>query len=244
MEIYRVVIEYNGENFYGSQKQSSLRTVESVFENVVAKLLKTKYKIFFASRTDTGVHSLGNVVKLICAESICIDEFLKKVNYFLPKDLQVSEIKHVKQDFNIRKPKYKIYNYLIYNSQYNQPVLFYKNVYWVKEKMSITLLKKAAKIISSQKKFDFATSKNYIDSGKNTECNIKINVYKIQNFIVIKFKGDKFTHRLVRNIVSLLINVACGKISIARLKNIIGLWKYSKVAPAPANALILTKIVF
>jgi tRNA pseudouridine38-40 synthase len=79
--IYKLVVEYNGKNFYGSQKQSSLRTVEGVLEKVFNNLLDTKNsKITFFSRTDRGVHSLGNIAKLVCDTKCDIRTFLEKVN--------------------------------------------------------------------------------------------------------------------------------------------------------------------
>ncbi len=244
MQIYNLVVEYNGKNFYGSQIQSSLRTVEGVLKNVLSKLLKKKFELYFVSRTDTGVHCLYNIAKLYYEDEIKnLKNFLEKLNFVLPEDLQVKKIFKLKKDFNTRKVKYKIYQYNIYNS-INKPTLYKEYLWWIKEKLSLTLLKKAAKIVSSQKNFRFATTSDFIKTKKSTKCKIEIKFSKTQEFIKIIFKGKKFLHRMLRNLVSLLVNVAIGKISIDELKNIISSWGYFKLTPAPAKGLILLKIVF
>ncbi|MFN3551242.1 MAG: hypothetical protein ACK4WJ_05500 [Endomicrobiia bacterium] len=243
MHVYKLVVEYNGKNFYGSQIQSSLRTVEGVLKDVLSKLLKKKFRLSFVSRTDTGVHCLCNIAKLSYKDEIKnLKNFLEKLNFVLPEDLQVKKIVKLKKDFDTRKVKYKIYQYTIYNSL-NKPTLYKEYIWWVKEKLSLQLLKKAAKIISSQKNFCFATTSEFIKTKKSTKCKIEIKVSKTQEFVKIIFKGDRFLHRLVRNLVSLLVNVALGKISLGELKNIIRSWRYFKLNPAPPNGLVLLKIV-
>lgn len=243
MIIYKLIIEYNGKNFHGSQIQSSVRTVEGVLNNVLRRFLKYQYKLYLSSRTDSGVSSLCTLGKLVCSEKIEPKEFLRKINYFLPNDLKIVDIKKTKKNFDIRNVKYKVYKYIIYNSEYNPPTVFGEYVWWVKEKIYLELLKKSAKIISSQKKFNFATTKDYIETKKNTGCKIDIKIRKEQSFIFLVFKGKRFTHRLIRNIVSLIVDVATKKITIKQLKEIISNWKYCKTKPAPANGLILVKTI-
>ncbi len=243
MAVYKLIVEYNGKNFYGSQTQKSLRTVEDTINSILSKLLNCRYKLYLSSRTDTGVSSLCTIGKLVCDENIDTDVFLSKINNFLPKDIQIVDIKKVKKDFNVRKVKYKVYQYTIYNSKYSSPTVFSEYSWWVREKIFFSLLKKASKIISSQRKFDFATTKDYIENKKNTSCRIDIKLKKVQSFIIIKFIGSKFAHRLIRNIVSLMVDVATKKITLQRLKEIISCWKYCKTKPAPANGLILIKTV-
>ncbi len=242
MNIYKIIVEYNGKNFYGSQIQGSLRTVEGVLKNVLSELLNKKFKLVFVSRTDRGVHSLCNIARLSCKDKLDTKTFLEKINFLLPKDLQVKEIINLKKDFNPRKVKYKIYQYTIYNSK-NPPTLYSEYVWWVKEKLSLSKLKKAAEIVSSQKKFSFATTKDFIDSKKSVICKIEIKISKFQDFIKMNFKGSRFLHRLVRNIVALLVEVGKSKISFEELKEIIKSWRHCKLKPAPPQGLVLLKIV-
>lgn len=250
MHIYKLFIEYNGKNFSGSQRQSltadksgSLRTVQGVLENILSQLLKSKFKLKLASRTDAGVHALCNVGKLVCEESIDREQFLAKLNFLLPDDLKVVDILET-EDFNPYNAKSKVYYYTIYNSEHNAPTIFTEYCWYVPKKISMSKLRCAAKFISSQKKFDFVTTKDYIEDKQNTRCNIKISISKINRFIIIKFKGKRFTHRMIRNIVALLIEVATGKIRFEDLKRIVSSWGYCRLKPAPAKGLILVNVTF
>ncbi|MEN3013592.1 MAG: hypothetical protein ABDH23_03125 [Endomicrobiia bacterium] len=243
MAIYKLYLEYNGKNFYGSQIQKNLRTVEKVLRDTLNNVLLNKYKLALASRTDVGVHALCNVAKLHVDTILDVEEFLTKLNYFLPDDLQVTKILKVKKDFDIREVKYKLYQYTIYNSL-NKPVLYKDYVWWIKDKISYSTLKKAAKFFSSIKKFNFATAKEVIDKKRNTICRIKIKVRKFQNFIILSFYGDRFIYRLIRNLVSLMVDVATKKIDFKQLYKIVDSWEWFKNKPAPACGLVLTKIVF
>lgn len=242
MEIYKLHLEYNGRNFCGSQIQKNLRTVEKVLRDTLNNFFEN-YKLKLASRTDAGVHALGNVVKLEVNKKIKVNEFLEKINYYLPDDLKVIKIEKVKKDFDVRRVKYKVYQYTIYNSL-NKPTLFEEYVWWVKDKISYKLIKKVAKFFSSIKRFNFATLKEVVDSKKNLNCRIKIKVKKFQQFFILTFIGDRFLYKLIRNLVSLMIEVSTGRLDFKDLKEIIYKWRWFKGKPAPANALILIKINF
>lgn len=251
MFVYKLFIEYNGKHLFGSQKQSlnksslktnNLRTVQNVLENVLSKLLKSKFKLRLASRTDAGVHALCNVGKLLCNEKLNHEQFLAKLNYFLPEDVQVYNIVKAK-DFNPYNVRYKVYYYIIYNSVYTKPTVFQDYCWVVQQKISFSKLRKAAKLISAQKKFDFVTTKEFVEDRQNTRCKINISINKLQQFIILKFKGKRFTHRMIRNIVSLLVEIATGKLQFEQLKKIFKEWHYCKINPAPAKGLILVKIV-
>jgi tRNA pseudouridine38-40 synthase len=240
--IYKLIVEYNGKNFYGSQKQSSLRTVEGVLEDFINKILDTKNsRVSFFSRTDRGVHSLGNIAKLVCDKEINIKEFLQKINYFLPEDVKIVKITKILKQTKI-KPKYKVYHYIVYNSS-TPPVLLKDYCLWIENKIYIPILKEAIKIITSSKNLNFVATKEDVIKKKTIGCRIKIKVSKLQQFFIFKFIGTKFTQHMIRNIMSLLIQTATRKISLEQLKKIVLTWKYCKTKPLDAKALILTKIV-
>jgi len=240
--MYKLVVEYNGKNFYGSQKQSSLRTVEGVLEKVFNNLLDTKNsKVSFISRTDRGVHSLCNIAKLVCDKDFDTKKFLEKINYFLPEDVKIVKISKVYKKSKF-KPKYKIYHYIVYNSP-TPPTLLKEYSLWVEKKFSVPVLYKAIKIITSCKTLNFVATKEDVENKRTVGCKVKIIVNRAQHFFIFKFIGTKFTQHMIRNIMSLLIQTATGKISLEQLKKFVSTWKCCKTSPTDANALILTKIV-
>jgi tRNA pseudouridine38-40 synthase len=211
---------------------------------VIKKVFKTTFDLTFSSRTERGVHALGNVVRLRTDAQIDTKTFLARINNLLPQDLCVKNVTKKTLKFNPRRDvKYKVYKYQIYNNKI--PSVLWKDFVWnIRYDLDFKKMFEAKKILENTKKFNFATTKEYTKLSKSTVCNLKIKLKKRGNFIEIIFVSNRFLHRMVRNLVSLLVEISRGKISIQELKKIIKEWEYYKLYPAPPNALILKKIVY
>ena len=57
MPRYKIVIEYIGTNFFGSQWQPEKRTIQDELIKAISTLTKTKTKVILSGRTDKGVHA-------------------------------------------------------------------------------------------------------------------------------------------------------------------------------------------
>ena len=79
MQRIKLVLEYNGKNFSGWQRQKSRRSVQGEVENALSKLLQTPVLIVGSSRTDAKVHAFGQRA---------ISEF-RPLNSILPEDVKV-----------------------------------------------------------------------------------------------------------------------------------------------------------
>ena len=55
-------IEYEGTNYHGFQQQKNVRTIQEEIEKSINRLTGEKIKVSGASRTDAGVHAMGQVV--------------------------------------------------------------------------------------------------------------------------------------------------------------------------------------
>ena len=61
MKRIKLTVAYDGTNYCGWQIQDNGITIEEVLNRELSKLLQEDIKIIGASRTDSGVHALGNV---------------------------------------------------------------------------------------------------------------------------------------------------------------------------------------
>ena len=61
MKRIKLIVAYDGTNYCGWQIQDNGITIEEVLNRELSKLLQEDIKIIGASRTDSGVHALGNV---------------------------------------------------------------------------------------------------------------------------------------------------------------------------------------
>jgi len=75
MNYYKILIQYLGTNYVGFQWQSHLNTIQSVLNACIANLTQRKFSTMPSSRTDKGVHAIGQVVKLTIDEQISCDFF-------------------------------------------------------------------------------------------------------------------------------------------------------------------------
>ena len=64
MPRYKLIVEYQGTNFSGWQKQKNSYSIQEAIERSARKLLQQKIDLIVAGRTDAGVHAEGQVAHL------------------------------------------------------------------------------------------------------------------------------------------------------------------------------------
>ena len=243
---YQIIIEYDGKNFIGWQKQKNGISVQSTIEKNLSKILKTRIIIYGSGRTDSGVHAQGqsahfNINYKINNELL----FLNSVNFFLrKKKISILKINEKKIDFHARfSAKKREYRYLIIN-RLAPPSLDLNKVWHIKSSLNLKLMKKAANLLKGKK--DFSTFRS---SSCNAKSPIKTLdeaiVKKTGNKIIIIFKSKSFLQQQVRSMVGCLKYVAEGRWNLKKMENIIKLKKRVNCAPpAPAHGLYLFKVFY
>ena len=104
MEIRRILMEvaYDGSNYHGWQVQNNGITIEQVLNEHLSKLLGEDIKVIGASRTDSGVHALGNVAVFDTISKIPGEKFTYALNQSLPEDIRIQSSREVSVDFHPR----------------------------------------------------------------------------------------------------------------------------------------------
>ena len=97
-----IKITYDGTKFHGFQIQPDERTVEGELNKALKKTLKEEVKVFYAGRTDRGVHALGQYANFYSDTTIDIGNLPKVINFNLPEDVSVVDAKYVTDDFHAR----------------------------------------------------------------------------------------------------------------------------------------------
>ncbi len=217
-----LTVAYDGSNYFGWQKQSNknIQTVQGAFENALSKFFKTDVTCIGASRTDRGVHALGQRVVIDIDTTVPVDKIPLALNPFMPEDIVVNNAVIVKSDFH---PRYdcikKTYQYKIYNGKFRNPIFRkyseYCSFYLDENKMDT-----AAKAFKGTNDFKaFAASKN---SSKTTVRTIfDIHVKREYDFVIITVTGDGFLYNMIRIMAGTLIMAGKGQIDYNDIKNII-----------------------
>ena len=83
MQNYQILIEYEGTNFVGWQKQKNGKSVQEVVQNILKKILKENILVLGSGRTDAGVHAIEQTAnfytKTLIKDKI---KFLRSANFF------------------------------------------------------------------------------------------------------------------------------------------------------------------
>jgi len=88
MNYYKATIQYNGTKYCGFQWQKDIPTIQNDFNQSLSKLMSGKITTMSASRTDTGVHALDQIVKITSEQQIECESFLINLNRVLPPQIR------------------------------------------------------------------------------------------------------------------------------------------------------------
>ena len=214
-----ITVEYDGTGFHGWQKQPGLRTVQGTLEDVLSRICRQEIHIDGVSRTDAGVHALGQRASFHGDYGIPVDRIPRAVNDLLSEpgkagDLRILRAEEVPEDFHARFNAIgKKYRYLIRN-QKEMPVFLRNYRYHVKEPLDVDAMALAAEHMTGT--HDFACFQAAGGTPRETTVRTiwSLTVTRLQTEdISIEVSGDGFLYNMVRIITGTLVEAGQGKIS-------------------------------
>ncbi len=213
-------VAYDGTDFSGWQVQNEMRTVEGELNKAISELTGETIEVIGASRTDSGVHSKGNVAVFDTESSIPAEKFMYAVNSLLPEDVTVTESKEVDGDFHPRHCKsIKTYEYRIYTSRINNP-LKRRYAYRFPTELDVEKMDEAAKYLIGEHDF-----KSFCCIRTQAETTVReiysADVFRDDEDIVIRVTGAGFLYNMVRIIAGSLTDVGSGKYEPVHIKEVL-----------------------
>ena len=197
-----------------------------------------------ASRTDSGVHAMGNVAVFDTETTIPAEKIAVALNQRLPEDIVITKSEEVPLDFH---PRYcncsKTYEYRIINTRIPIPTKRLTN-YFVSYVLDIDKMRQAASYLIGE--HDFVSFCNVRTDVENTVRTITdLDILTNGNEITIRITGNGFLYNMVRIIVGTLIRVGRGFYDPEKVKEILEA-KDRKAAgvTAPAHGLMLVEIKY
>ena len=244
MKRIKLTIAYDGTNYCGWQIQPNGMTVEEVLNKALKKLTGEDILVIGASRTDSGVHALGNVAVFDTETTIPAERIAMALNQRLPEDIVIIKSEEVPPDFH---PRYcdcsKTYEYHIINTQIPIPTQRLTN-YFVSYPLDVKKMRQAASYLVGE--HDFASFCNVrTDVASTVRTIYSLDILQDGEEITIRITGNGFLYNMVRIIVGTLIRVGRGFYEPERVKEILE-EKDRKAAgvTAPAHGLTLVSIDF
>ena len=216
----KLIIEYDGTNYAGWQRQPNAITIQEKIERAIQELTGEETQITGSSRTDAGVHAKGFTGNFYTNSKIVIEKFTGGINSKLPPDIVILHSSEVDHEFHSRyNSTGKLYSYSILNRR--ESVAVGRNyVYHHKRILNIEAMKLAAKYFIGT--HDFSAFKNLGSSVKTSVRTItRLDIIKNEDLIKIYISADGFLYNMVRIIVGTLVRVGEGKIEPNEIKNII-----------------------
>ncbi|MEG0371276.1 MAG: tRNA pseudouridine(38-40) synthase TruA [Clostridium sp.] len=244
MRNIKLIIEYDGTNYCGWQRQKYGVSVEETLEKVIIDLVQEDIEIIGSSRTDSGVHARGQVATFKTNSRILARKFPLAINSKLPKDIVVVSSEEVNMDFHPRRSsKGKQYSYRIFNRRID-PALMRNSYAHIKYELDIDKMKAAARYFVG--KHDFSSFKSKGGSGKGSVREIyNLNIIKDGDYITIIVEGNGFLYNMVRIIAGTLIDVGRGRIPYDSIEDIINSKNRQKAGiTAKAKGLYLEKVYY
>lgn len=242
MKRIKLTIAYDGTNYCGWQIQPNGITIEEVLNKTLSKMLEEDILIIGASRTDSGVHAMGNVAVFDTNTTIPPEKIAVALNQRLPEDIVITKSEEVSLEFH---PRYcdcsKTYEYHIINTRIPIPTKRLTN-YFVSYVLDIDKMRQAASYLVGE--HDFVSFCNVRTDVENTVRTITaLDLIENGDEIIIRITGNGFLYNMVRIIVGTLIRVGRGFYEPERVKEILEA-KDRKAAgvTAPAHGLFLMEI--
>ena len=199
MRRIRLRVAYDGTNYSGWQIQPVAVTIEKVLDEAIYELTGENIHVIGASRTDAGVHAIGNVAVFDTNSTIPADRFSYALNRYLPDDVIIQKSDEVAADFHPRHcDTKKTYCYRILNTQFGIPQK--RNYTWnVAGNIDIEKMKTASQYLIGEHDFkSFCCVRTDAESTVRTVYSLDVN--KEEDEIHITISGNGFLYNMVRKI--------------------------------------------
>ena len=220
MKRIKLTVAYDGTNYCGWQIQKNGITVEEVLNKALSRFFGEEIAVIGASRTDSGVHAMGNVAVFDAETAVPPEKISYAINNLLPDDIRIQKSEEVSQDFH---PRYcdtrKTYEYRIYNAQFPDPMVRLYSLF-VYYHLDEEKMQQAADYLVGEHDFkSFCTPKEDVENTVRTIYFIR--VIREGNMVRIQINGNGFLYNMVRIIVGSLLKVGMGMIPPEEVKNIL-----------------------
>lgn len=240
MKRVRLTVAYDGTGYHGWQLQPGAVTIEEVLNQKLSELLGEPIEVIGASRTDSGVHALGNVAVFDTVHRMPGDKICLALNQRLPEDIRIQSSEEVPSDWHPRRQAcIKTYEYRILNRRIEVPT---QRLYahFCHFSLDFAKMQEAAEYLTGE--HDFKSFCNVRTQVKDTVRTI----YSLElkrdpdDMITIRITGNGFLYNMVRIIAGTLISVGMGQIEPENLPQILEARDRAAAGPtAPARGLTL-----
>ena len=241
----KLLISYDGTDYSGWQRQTRLESVQGTLENALKRFYRQPIHLLGASRTDTGVHALGQIAHFDAPRDPEQGDLRFALNGMTPPSIVIKQAWIAAEGFHaIASTTKKTYVYKVLNRRVPSAVR-HRYTYWVRRPLDVDYLNEASTALLGRHDFkSFQTSGTTV---KSTVREIHFVNWERQGSDIIRFTvtGSGFLKQMVRNLVGTLINLNLTEADPKKLSSILEARDRRRAGPtAPPQALYLSKVYY
>lgn len=240
----RLTVAYDGTNYSGWQTQVNSVAVQDVLNRHLSELLGENIETIGASRTDAGVHALGNIAVFDTNHRMPAEKISYALNTRLPEDIRIQKSEEVAFDFHpLCAKSVKTYEYKILNRKMPLPTLrHYAHFTYVP--LDVEKMRAAARYLIGEHDF-----KSFCGAGAQVKTTVRrvldIQIKKEGDLITILVTGEGFLYNMVRIIAGTLMEVGKDSYPPEHVREILAACDREAAGPtAPARGLTLVQIQY
>ncbi len=241
---WRAVVEYDGTDFSGWQRQDGRRTVQGVIEDAIDQMLGERVFVRAAGRTDAGVHADGQVVSFDLVQPMPAHGLLRGLNTALPPDVALVEVAEAAPDFDARfSARGKVYRYTVWSHFVRSPRRA-RTAWHVRQPLDLDAVRAAAVLLVGEHDFRaFRAS----DCDRRTTRRIvrRLDVDRQGAVVTFEVEATAFLKNMVRILVGTLVDVGRGRLEPATVARMLETGDRTVGGmTAPARGLTLLRVLY
>jgi tRNA pseudouridine38-40 synthase len=243
----QLVLQYDGTEFSGWQRQASGRTVQGVIEEAASRLMQQAVAVRGAGRTDAGVHALGQAADLVVPSRWDPPELQRALNAVLPPDVRVIGAYPMNEGFNARRHALaRSYSYWIATAGDADSPFRRRNEWAVRWPLEIHELDSCASRIRGDHSFRSFAVRGTAPTADDHRCVVSRATWRERpGGLVFEIEANRFLHHMVRFLVGTMVEFAAGRRSDTTWQEVMDAEDNSVVSPpAPAHALFLERVKY
>jgi tRNA pseudouridine38-40 synthase len=239
---FALLLAYDGTAYRGWQVQPDAPTVQGLLVEAVRPLAGAGARVTGASRTDAGVHALGQVAGVVAERPVAPRVAMAALNGTLPRDVRVLAARAVGAGFDARRSaRLKRYGYLLETAPVASPFLR-RHAWQVPRALDVGAMRAALACLRG--KHDFAAFQAAAGRARAPVCTVyAARLVAAGGRVGVLVSADAFLHHMVRNIVGTLVEVGLGRRPAAWMAEVLAGRDRRRAGPtAPAHGLYLLSV--
>jgi tRNA pseudouridine38-40 synthase len=238
----KVVIEYDGTDFVGWQRQPNGRSVQEEIENAILRITQEQTQVIGAGRTDSGVHARGQVANFFIMSLMSENEIHRGLNGVLPEDIVIHSVKSVDGQFSARhSAKEREYQYYI-----SQKLSAIDRKYCWQLGYTLDIIKMNEVASSILGIHDFQSFSKTDTEVEHFRSEIFDSVwFEKEGKLIYRIRANRFLYGMVRALVGTMVDIGRGFTQVNEFQEIMNARNRSNAGQAaPAKGLFFERVMY